>query len=416
MKYSIVFFVILKIFFSIFFHNKARAEDSCISCHEKETPQLVAQYRASKMGKVGIDCTVCHGKRHYQGIADVRNAGIPSPEICATCHKKQVEQFKLSKHALAWEVIKSVPSPHIQDNKEVQEILKECSGCHKIGLKTQQELAQHRYSGGSCDSCHSRHSFSKKEALNPHACQSCHMGMDSQQWNTWASSKHGTLWLIEGKTKSSLPVCQTCHMPSGNHAITTAWGYLALRTDNNDSKWMDDRVTLFQALGIYDKNRQPTAQFLIYEKNKMIETSEKEFNRKLFEMKKICSHCHSTSHVDAHLASATKTIRQADRLVAQAIRIVDNLYEEGLVKGAENGETRINLLHMNRSDNILDTYLSDMFFKYRAMAINGAFHTNYNYTLWYGLNPLKDSLKRIEEIAERLKFEHQRDRELRRYR
>ena len=34
---------------------------------------------------------------------------------------------------------------------------------------------------------------------------------------------------IEGKGSKRAPVCQTCHMPGGDHNVMTSWGFLALR-------------------------------------------------------------------------------------------------------------------------------------------------------------------------------------------
>ena len=43
----------------------------------------------------------------------------------------------------------------------------------------------------SCDSCHTRHTFSVKEAREPEACATCHMGFDHPQWEMYSTSKHG---------------------------------------------------------------------------------------------------------------------------------------------------------------------------------------------------------------------------------
>ena len=78
---------------------------------------------------------------------------------------------------------------------------KGCSSCHKIGVKPDAVKDQYRYGHAQCDSCHTRHSFKKSEAQDPRACQTCHMGFDHPQWEMWSTSKHGTIWQIEGKGK-----------------------------------------------------------------------------------------------------------------------------------------------------------------------------------------------------------------------
>lgn len=61
-----------------------------------------------------------------------------------------------------------------------------CGGCHNMGIKTGEQKKELRDKGYRCqnntsDECHTRHAFSKKEALNPRACHQCHMGYDHPQ-------------------------------------------------------------------------------------------------------------------------------------------------------------------------------------------------------------------------------------------
>ncbi|WP_319577937.1 multiheme c-type cytochrome [uncultured Desulfobacter sp.] len=95
---------------------------------------------------------------------------------------------------------------------------------HSIGAKG------YRYQNNSCDECHTRHAFSLKEAQNPQACQTCHMGYDHPQWEMWSSSKHGGRYFIKKSgdlpKKAAAPACQTCHLPDGTHENYTAWGFL----------------------------------------------------------------------------------------------------------------------------------------------------------------------------------------------
>ena len=106
----------------------------------------------------------------------------------------------------------------------------------------------------SCDSCHTRHTFSLEEAKSPQACKTCHMGFDDPQWEMCSSSKHGVReQLKQMKIKSEAsnsPTCQTYHMQEGNHEARTAWGFLAVRLPMpEDRDWAADRATVLQALG-----------------------------------------------------------------------------------------------------------------------------------------------------------------------
>ena len=128
--------------------------------------------------------------------------------------------------------------------------LKGCGGCHRVGIKPDEEKKYNRY-GMGCNSCHTRHMFSKAEAQKPQACQTCHMGFDHPQWEMWSSSKHGSIALSGGEAGRA-PVCQTCHMPGGDHGVRTAWGFLAVRLPEDDAEWMGYRATILKALQVLD--------------------------------------------------------------------------------------------------------------------------------------------------------------------
>ena len=143
-----------------------------------------------------------------------------------------------------------------------------------MGIKSEaqkkDQLAKgYRYQNNSCDECHTRHSFSRKEALNPRACQQCHMGFDHPQWEMWSSSKHGTRYMtkVDGDLPEGAvaPKCQDCHMPEGNHENRTAWGFLGVRLPlPEDPQWRKDRITLLKALGVINpETGEPTARLVV---------------------------------------------------------------------------------------------------------------------------------------------------------
>ncbi|HTG81920.1 MAG TPA: multiheme c-type cytochrome, partial [Geobacteraceae bacterium] len=169
--------------------KKPARKSNCISCHEKVTPGIVTQFLSGKMGKK-LDCSACHGSDH-QSASDVAKVKLPTPETCAQCHAKRVEEYRNGKHALAWAAMKAMPMINHQPAAVGGGDLKGCSACHKVGEKAATDLK--RYGTGACDSCHTRHSFSVKEARDPKACRTCHMGFDHPQWEMWETSKHGTI-------------------------------------------------------------------------------------------------------------------------------------------------------------------------------------------------------------------------------
>jgi hypothetical protein len=147
-----------------------------MDCHTKQTPGIVPQWLSGKMGQAGLDCTTCHGSDH-QSADDVARAKLPTPDTCETCHVQQVEQYRAGKHTLAWAAMNALPMVTHQPATVVGPIgFGGCSGCHKIGEKSPEELksVEFHYGTGSCDSCHTRHKFAVSEARDPRACQTCH--------------------------------------------------------------------------------------------------------------------------------------------------------------------------------------------------------------------------------------------------
>jgi hypothetical protein len=142
----------------------------CIACHQKTNPNIVADWSVSRHCEVKVGCPDCHGDGH-QSTNDIAKVQLPTPETCGECHDTQLKQFSAGKHALAWAAMKAIPTFHWQP-MAMTEGMKGCGGCHKIGLKTPQEMKDlRRTSAGfgvaSCDSCHTRHTFSKKKPSNP---------------------------------------------------------------------------------------------------------------------------------------------------------------------------------------------------------------------------------------------------------
>ena len=89
---------------------------------------------------------------------------MPTPEVCATCHETQVNQYSKGKHALGWASMNAMPTIHMQPMALIDG-MKGCGSCHKIGLKSEEQIKQlkadgQQYGVASCDACHTRHLFS----------------------------------------------------------------------------------------------------------------------------------------------------------------------------------------------------------------------------------------------------------------
>lgn len=210
--------------------------DPCVSCHEKLTPGQVKDWKISKHSSVNVTCSTCHGSKHISA-KDAKLAQMPDEQICGRCHEKQLSQFGKGKHNFGWTSMNALPINHVEPD-ELIEGGRGCGGCHNMGIKTEARKREqldkgYRYRMNSCDECHTRHTFSKKEASDPRACQQCHMGYDHPQWEMWISAKHGTRWFARNSqnlpAEASAPKCQDCHMSEGSHENRTAWGFLGVR-------------------------------------------------------------------------------------------------------------------------------------------------------------------------------------------
>jgi len=383
-----------------------QAASKCQECHAKVTPGIVAQWQKSKMGQIGLDCVICHGSDH-QTADDAKKAKIPTPSTCQACHPLRVEQYRNGKHALAWAAMKAMPMVTHQPRPVVgPEGYKGCSGCHKIGEKSEDELRspEFRYGTGSCDSCHTRHTFSVNEARDPRACQTCHMGFDHPQWEMWSTSKHGTIWQIEGNTGRA-PTCQTCHMPGGDHGVMTAWGFLGLRVPEDDEKWWADRVEILKALGVLDASGQGTERLEAVKIAKVARLTKEEFQEQRARMQSVCANCHSPSYAAAQLQASDEVLREADALMAEAIRTVRGLYADGLLKVPPTWKYAPDLLQFYEAKSSIEQELYVMFLEYRMRTFQGAFHANPDYMHWYGWAAMKRSLQEIKDEAARIRAE-----------
>jgi hypothetical protein len=378
------------------------AESKCIDCHKEITPGIVEQHLAGKMSKAGVDCSTCHGSEHVKSD-DGHLAKIPTPQTCAVCHQERVQQFQRGKHALAWVAATAMPMFAHQPPEIVGPGYKGCAGCHKIGAKSAEVSKEYRYGSANCDACHTRHTFSKREAQNPRACQTCHMGFDHPQWEMWSTSKHGTIWQIEGEQSKRAPTCQRCHMPGGDHAVMTAWGFLAVRLPEADEAWLKDRVTILQGLGVLDAEGNPTERLEIVKTGKVARLTKEDFQRERDEMLQICAECHSPSYARSQMKAADGVIRETDKLMAEAIRVVRGLYQDGILTKPEGWQYAPDLLQFYEAKSGIEQDLYVMFLEHRMRAFQGAFHANPDYMHWYGWAPMKETLRKIKDEAEALR-------------
>jgi hypothetical protein len=416
-------------------HRPLRAEDevpsaqggkpdpaaACIECHARITPGAVKDWKASAHRAEGVGCDDCHGDGHMTP-EDVHEVRTVTGATCGGCHEKQFEQFRGGKHALAWASMHAVPRIDWRPSV-ITTGMKGCGGCHKIGLMTEAQIREAKeanspFGFASCDACHTRHTFAVSEAREPEACATCHMGHDQSQWDMYKTSKHGVRHALKRlgalPESAGAPTCQDCHMPGGEHGVRTAWGYLGLRMNGlgpypgEDKSWWRDRVTIFKALGLLDPKGEPTARMEAAEAIQLMRTSTEDFDRERERMIGICSQCHSENFVKAELGKCDQLIREGDRLMAEAIRIVAALYEDGILRMPPDYTYPFPdlLMHME-APTYIETRLFRMHLKHRMRAFKAAFHSNPEYAHWRGWTALEEDLTELNSLAKEMRATHE---------
>jgi len=408
-------------------YNVATAEEeACITCHRDISPGQVADWEISRHFEEEITCAVCHGEEHTSAD-DVNRVSLPDEHVCSECHEDQFDQFTSGKHNNGWTSMNALPITHVEPD-ELMEGGRGCGGCHNMGIKSEAQVKEqrakgYRYQNNSCDECHTRHSFSKKEAQDPRACQQCHMGYDHPQWEMWSSAKHGTRWFAKESGRlpksAAAPRCQDCHLPDGSHKNKTAWGFLGVRLPlPEDPQWAADRVTILKALGVLSpETGKPTARLELVKKVDLVRLSEEAWSTERNKMIDTCNKCHSRKYVREQLEMGDAAIKKADRLLAEAIKIVADLYKDGIIKKPENYAFAYpDFLYFMRTGggsmnqvSYIDQVLFEMYMKHRMRMYQGFFHVNPDYAYWYGWAMMTKDFGEIKELARTLRATHKKD-------
>jgi len=395
---------------------------ACVKCHMQKniTGSALRDWQLSKHFDAGVACANCHIPVK-DAAANILNAStvcedkrvrrVVSPRNCAGCHPSQFEQFSTGKHAVAWVAMTAMPTTAMQPHALI-EGMKGCGGCHRIGLDE-----------GKCDSCHTRHLFTATEARRPEACMTCHMGFDHAQWEMYSTSKHGAIYAVEGSrwdwkldladwfkdpdraspSRPRAPVCATCHMPGGDHSVRTAWGFLALRMPEKDLEWLSYRQNILIALGILTPEGRPTARMDVVKVGKVARLTAEEWQAERDRMVRVCANCHAEAFAQENLAAADSIIKDSDKLVSQAIDIVESLYRDGIIERPKDRPPVPDLLRFYEVKYPIEQKLYTMFLEHRMRSFQGAFHMNPDYQHWYGWAEMKRDLAEIREEATQLR-------------
>ena len=406
---NLIFSLLVVFLVFISYQDAKTVISNCEKCHKKITPGIVKDFNKSKMSKV-LTCKSCHGENHTNK-KDFQKANLPTINTCKTCHSIQANQYLSGKHALGLLAITAFPDFTHKQPKAFIAGQRGCNGCHNLGIvdnnirKTIKYKKYYKY-GMDCQNCHTRHAFSIKEAKEPEACSSCHTGFDHAQWEMWFHSKHGSAYLTDRKSHRG-PTCQDCHMPEGNHTVITAWGFLALRLPEADQEWLNYRLTILKALGVLDAKGNPTERLELVKAANMARLDKESWEKEREKMINVCKNCHSENFAKKNLKNADLMIKAADKIFAEAINIVKDLYKDGIIpkKSGQITWPYPDLLNFYEVYTPIEEMLYEMFMDYRMKTYQAAFHIMPDYTTWYGYAKMKKTLVKIKKEAERMRAE-----------
>jgi hypothetical protein len=171
-----------------------------------------------------------------------------------------------------------------------------------------------------------------------------------------------------------------------------------------DKQWAADQTTILQALGVLDPEGKPTARLEVVKAAQVARLTQEEFDAERAKLMNACSQCHSENFAKAEMAKGDDMIREADFLLAQAIREVAGLYKDGVLpKPKEYAYAFPDLLTFHDAPTPIEQKLFVMHLEHRMRAFQGTFHANPDYALWYGWSEMKRDLTEIKEMAAELR-------------
>jgi hypothetical protein len=359
-------------------------DQSCQSCHEKETPQIARIWKASAHAEKGVGCEECHGKDYNANHGEAGKKTVADASVCARCHSEIAKQHYSGKHGIGFRA----GSACTRKLEQTPEIRQGCNNCHEKGTSLPAQNAecarflaqtpQMQRQGCTschkiefrCDSCHTQHDTDLRIVRDPAVCGTCHMGPDHPQYEMWELSRHGVMYAQKGREYA--PDCVTCHMPKGNHNVSEGI-----------------------SMGLFG---QP------YPEDKRNAEREK--------MLTVCSGCHTRSFAADNLKDGDEIQHQAKALLEEASSIIKELDKEGLLipspaarpphpLSGQKLEIGPQMLYEDLSDIEADYFRMKKF--YYIITYKGVFHQNPDYAHWYGNAPLKLSLSEIRSKAIQLR-------------
>jgi hydroxylamine dehydrogenase len=367
------------------------SDDECVVCHTQQTPGIANQYGRSDHFQNDVSCADCHEvEENYPGAEqhpdqDFWVLAKSSPAQCETCHRQQVQQFNLSRHALPsyvayagteilsedhLAIYESIPEGgalpggklrnaiHALEGEEITRFA--CETCHDVGKPNPDQ------SVGDCTACHLRHEFNLEQARKPETCNACHIGPDHPQWEIYQESPHGiaymTLghewnWEAEPGTLTTVdmpaPTCATCHFSGFGLSDTT-----------HD---VGDRLSWFLAASI--SAERPNA------------------GENRVRMQNVCTACHSSDYIETFYSDADALVGAVNDFVKLSDAMIQPLKDN-------------NLLTATPFDEPIDYVHYELWHHWGRTAKFGAWMQGPDYTQWHGAYEILKALAELREMVD----------------
>lgn len=395
--------------------------EECLICHTELHPGIVSQWEQGQHSKIipldalkkntlqlkvssksipdslkgnVVGCYECHSLNSSKHPDSFEHNGynihtIVSPNDCAVCHEKEVDEYSENMMSHAYDILMKNPL-YLQMVRSVNGITKfndrkiefnhptkltneeSCLYCHGTNVKVggietrDTDFGEYDFpilegwpnqgvgrinpdgSKGSCTSCHSRHDFSIKMARNPATCSECHKGPDVPAYKVYQASKHGNIysdqkndwdmkavpWTL-GKDFTA-PTCATCHV---SLVVDEDENIIAERTHK-----FSDRLS-WRLFGVPYSQAQPKSPKVHLAKNKdglpllsemngdpveELLISKEEQQERNDRMKNICLSCHSTNWVENHFVRLENTIKETNELTKVGTELITKIWDDNL--------------------------------------------------------------------------------------
>src|SRR5512135_3223175 len=99
-------------------------------------------------------------------------------------------------------------------------------------------------------------------------------------------------------------------------------------------------------------------------------------------------------------------IKNADHLMAEAIRTVAGLYRDGVLAKPKNYAYPFpDLLPFHDAPTVVEQKLFVMFLEHRMRTFQGTYHASPDYALWYGWSEMQRNLTEINDLAAQMRRE-----------